>query len=203
MTKGEKIRRARDAAGLTQDELARAVGTTKQTIYKYEMDIITNIPWSRLERIAQKLGVSSAYIMGWSEYPGIRTRQVPRVGAIACGDPILAEQNAETYDTVPDFVDCDFTIICHGDSMTGARINHGDIVCVKAQSTADDGQIAVVCIDGAGDDYEATLKRIRYVENGVALWPENPAYAPMVFTGDAANRVHIQGIAKYFISNVK
>ncbi len=66
MTKGEKIRSAREAAGMTQEELGRACGTTKQTIYKYENDIVSNIPLDRLEAIAGAVGVSAAYIMGWS-----------------------------------------------------------------------------------------------------------------------------------------
>ena len=67
MTKGEKIKSAREAANLTQEELGRACGTTKQTIYKYENDIVSNIPLDRLEAIAKAVGVSSAYIMGWNE----------------------------------------------------------------------------------------------------------------------------------------
>lgn len=65
MTKGEKIKYAREAAGMTQEELGRACGTTKQTIYKYENDIVSNIPLDRLESIAKAVGVSAAYIMGW------------------------------------------------------------------------------------------------------------------------------------------
>ena len=65
MTKGEKIKYAREAAGMTQEELGRACGTTKQTIYKYDNDIVSNIPLDRLESIAKAVGVSAAYIMGW------------------------------------------------------------------------------------------------------------------------------------------
>ena len=69
MTKGERIRQAREAAGISQEELAQAAGTIKQTIYKYERGIVTNIPWDRVERMAARLGVSSAYIMGWIDTP--------------------------------------------------------------------------------------------------------------------------------------
>lgn len=67
MTKGEKIKSAREAVGMTQEELGRACSTTKQTIYKYENDIVSNIPLDRLELIAQAVGVSAAYIMGWDK----------------------------------------------------------------------------------------------------------------------------------------
>lgn len=188
---------------MTQEELAKAVHTTKQTIYKYEQDIITNIPWERVEGMATALGISSAYIMGWTDSPGIHTRSVPRVGAIACGSPITAEQNIEGYDEVPDFVKCDYTIVCKGDSMTGARINDGDIVCVRACSTARNGDIAVVGIEGEDGSYEATLKRIRFVDNGIMLCPENLSYVPLVFAGEQMARVHIQGVATHFISTIK
>lgn len=122
----------------------------------------------------------------------------PRLGAIACGEPILAEENVEGYDMVPDWVHCDFTLLCKGDSMIGARIHDGDIVCIKQQPTVENGQIAAVLIDD-----EATLKRVRFITDGIALWPENPDYEPMIYTGEAANRVQILGLATHFISKVK
>lgn len=134
--------------------------------------------------------------------PMPKTSKVPRLGSIACGEPILAEQNIEGYDDVPDYVKCDFTLLCKGDSMTGARIYDGDIVCIKQQEEAQNGQIAAVLVDGEFEA-EATLKRVRLLKDGIALWPENPAYEPWIFTGEDANRVHIIGIATHFISVVK
>ena len=67
MTKGLRIRQARLNKSLTLDELAVMCGTTKQTIFKYENNIITNIPTDKIEALASALGVSEAFIMGWSE----------------------------------------------------------------------------------------------------------------------------------------
>lgn len=64
-TKGERIRDAREARKMSQEELGRACKTTKQTIYKYESGLVTNIPLDKLEAIADALGVSSAYLAGW------------------------------------------------------------------------------------------------------------------------------------------
>lgn len=127
---------------------------------------------------------------------------VPRLGAIACGEPILAEQNIEGYDQAPDWVKCDFTLICRGDSMINARIHDGDTVCIKAQASVENGQIAAVLVEGAFES-EATLKRVRYIEGGIALWPENPAYDPMIFTGPDVEKVRILGLATHFISMVQ
>lgn len=65
MTVGDKIRAAREAAGLTQEELGKRCGTTKQTIYKYEIGKITNIPLDRLEAIAEIVGVPAVSLLGW------------------------------------------------------------------------------------------------------------------------------------------
>ena len=65
MTKGERIKLLREKANTTQEELAKLLKTTKQTIYKYEQSIVTNIPSDRVERIAEVLNSTPAYIMGW------------------------------------------------------------------------------------------------------------------------------------------
>lgn len=67
MTLGEKIRVSRENAGLTMEELGKKCGTTKQTIYKYETGIVTNIPLDRLMRIANAVDVSASYLMGWED----------------------------------------------------------------------------------------------------------------------------------------
>ncbi len=72
MAIGEKIRKLRKNCGLTQDELAFRLNTTKQTIHKYENNIITNIPSDKIEKMASIFGVSPAYIMGWEE-PQVHT----------------------------------------------------------------------------------------------------------------------------------
>lgn len=167
---------------------------------------------TKLFALAKALDVNEAWLMGYdvpmeredsTEFgrgalSAPQVRRVPRIGTIACGEPILAEQNFDGYDAVPDFVNCDFTLVCKGDSMIGARICDGDIVCIKQQPEVENGQIAAVQI---GED-SATLKRIRYLQGGVALWPENPAYAPMIFTGEDVSKIRILGLATHFISRV-
>lgn len=69
-TIGEKIRKLRCEREVTQLELARIVGTTKQNIYKYENNIITNIPTAKIEIIAKYFNVSPGYLMGWTEING-------------------------------------------------------------------------------------------------------------------------------------
>lgn len=65
MTKGERIRMLRERARMTQDDLAKRLNTTKQTIHKYEKNIVTNIPSDRIEELAKVLDSTPEYILGW------------------------------------------------------------------------------------------------------------------------------------------
>lgn len=132
VTIGEKIKEARERKGLTQEQLGKMCGTTKQTIFKYENGIIKNIPLDKLEKIAESLSVNPIIIMGWKTedsplpsniLPMPNMVKKPRLGTIACGKPILAVEDAEEFDMVPETVDCDFTLRCKGDSMINAHQN--------------------------------------------------------------------------------
>lgn len=208
MTIGSRIKKSRENKRITQEELGELCGTTKQTIFKYENGVVTNIPFDRLERIAECLDVSPAYLMGWETKPEPpapnlqpmpTTRNVPRLGRIACGAPLLAEEHIEAYDPIPDYVHCDFTLVCKGDSMINARIFDGDIVCIRQQPEVESGEIAAVMV---GED-EATLKRVRIYEDHITLEAENPMYKPMVFWGEEMSQVRIIGKATHFISSVR
>lgn len=85
MDKGSRIKAAREAKNLTQAALGALCGTTKQTIFKYENSIVTNIPTDRLEKLAEILDVTPAYLMGWSDYPGY-------------GGPVTSQQTADAPD---------------------------------------------------------------------------------------------------------
>ena len=72
MTIGQRIRTKREEIGISQTELAYKVGVAKQTLYKYENDIITNIPSDVIERISYYLDCSPSYLMGWEEIPVLK-----------------------------------------------------------------------------------------------------------------------------------
>jgi repressor LexA len=207
MINGAWMKKKRRELGLSLEDVGRAVGLSKATVYKYESGSISNVTVEKLEAIARLLNTNPAILMDWVEPPEAgtdvppKTRGKPRLGSIACGKPILAMQNLEGFDAVPEYAKCDFTLLCRGDSMIGARIRDGDVVCIRRQETAENGQIAAVLVEGEYES-EATLKRVRYLKNGIALWPENPAYEPLVFIGEEANRVRILGVATYFIGKV-
>lgn len=199
MEKGERIRSRREALGMTQTELADALSTTKQNIYKYENGIISNIPSDKIEAMAEILKTTPAYLMGWEEEtvlpPNIEPlgsmQKIPLVGQIACGTPILAEQNIEDYVDLPGHIRADFALTCKGESMIGAGIRTGDIVYIRKQEEVENGQIAAVMV---GND-ESTLKRVYAKEGVVQLVAENPSIAPAVFIGEETAQIHIVGLA--------
>ena len=79
MKKGERIVNLRERRGLSQTELAEKIGASKQTMYKYENDIVTNIPSDMVEKIADALNTTPAYIMGWSTEPSREEMALQRI----------------------------------------------------------------------------------------------------------------------------
>ena len=108
--------------------------------------------------------------------------QLPLVGEIAAGGPLLAEDNIEDHVAVPELLahgGADFLLRVKGDSMVNAGILDGDLVVVRRQDTARDGEIVVAL---AGDDEsadEATVKRFFRERDRVRLQPENDALEPI------------------------
>jgi repressor LexA len=108
-------------------------------------------------------------------------RDVPLVGRIAAGSPILAEEDIEEILPLPtDLVGNEpvFMLRVRGDSMIDAGIFDDDLVVVRRQPDARNGEIVAALVDGE----EATVKRFRREDGRVTLLAENPDYQPMVFT---------------------
>ena len=105
--------------------------------------------------------------------------KLPLVGQIAAGGPLLADQNVEDYVAVPETLRGDFLLRVRGDSMIDAGILDGDIVVVKRQDDARNGEIVVAL---AGDDEsadEATVKTFYKEKGRIRLQPENSALEPI------------------------
>ena len=193
---------------LTQKELGKKLGLSGSAISMYERGE-REPELEVLEIIADFFNVTIDYLHTGSNFPDEKipkgflplpkTKKVPRLGVISCGDPINSEENFDGYDDVPENIVCDFTLKCEGDSMIGARINDGDLVYIRQQSTVENGQIAAVLIDGT----EKLLKRVYISDDSVILQAENPAYPPRVFSKEDMNRVSIIGKAVGFFSIIK
>lgn len=206
-TTGERIKSARKACGMTQAELAEKIGVKFSAIHKYENGLVVNLKRDTIAALANALDVSPAWLMCMDDNPSSlpanilplpKMKKVPLVGDIACGTPILAEQNVESFLSMPDGVNADFCLRCKGDSMINARIFNGDIVYIRQQETVEHGEIAAVLIDN-----EATLKRVYLYDDRIVLEAENPQYRPKSYWGEDMNNVRILGKAVAFTSEVR
>ena len=107
-----------------------------------------------------------------------RGRSVPLVGRITAGQPVLAVENIEDYLVLPQSMlgrDDIFCLRVQGESMIEAGILDGDIVVLRQQDAAENGDIVAALVED-----EATLKRIFYEKGHVRLQPENPAMDPII-----------------------
>lgn len=216
----KNIKHRRKELGMTQTDLAKKLGyTDKSMISKIENGSI-DLPQSKIISFAEVLNISPSDLMGWEEpspankldyskisnimpLPYKEGRTVPLIGSIACGVPILADENIEKEVMLPEDISADFCLRCKGDSMINARIYDGDIVFIRKQPMVENGEIAVVLIDEMADVSEATLKRVYIYKDKIMLIAENPAYPPMVYSNEDMNSVRIVGKAVAFLSRVK
>ena len=106
-------------------------------------------------------------------------KQIPIIGTIAAGTPLLAEENIEDYFYIDNSVECDFALRVKGDSMINADIFNGDIVFIRKQPTLENGEIGAILLEN-----EATLKRFSKTDGSVILQAENPNMTdwPRVYT---------------------
>ena len=208
-TFSERLRALRNRKGWSQQRLAEELKTSKSSVNMYERGE-REPGFEMMEAIADTFNVDMDYLMGRSDIerrtpiippaaipPGFRPlpemTMVPLIGSIACGTPILAEENIRQYIGIPAAWRADFALECHGDSMA-PRIQDGDIVCIRKQVEVETGQIAAVRI---GE--EATLKHFYKSGDTVTLLADNAAACPpMVFTGPQLAEMQIEGLAVGF-----
>ena len=212
---GKKIKTLREARNMTLEQVGNIVGVGKSTVRKWETGEIANMRRDKIAKLAEALGVEPSFLMGWEDkepakadisdlfqydniFPLPKTKKVPLVGTIACGTPILADENIEAYIEVPLEYNVDFCLKCKGDSMINARIFDGDIVYIKKQEDVDNGEVAAVLI---GE--EATLKKVFKSKDKLTLRAENPLWPDMIYQNEELDEIRILGKALLFLSKVR
>lgn len=188
MTIGEKIKMQRKSLGLTQTELGAKLGVQKNAVSKWECGRVDDIPSSKIKVMAQLFGVQPSYLIDDKDaLPADATpvdfstlKRIPILGQISAGLPLYAEQNIEGYT----YTDLNhggeyFALRVRGDSMNAARIYENDLLIVRKQDTAEDGEIVVAMV---GDD-EATVKYWHRRGNVVMLEPKstNPIHQMQIY----------------------
>lgn len=191
---GKKLKKLRESRGLSQEELAEKLnkefGTSinKGMISKWENEI--GEPRLETARVLSTFfRISLDDLLGLGEISEPVFVRIPVLGNIAAGRPILANEHIQDWDVIPkpnkykegEF----FALIVKGDSMIGSRIYEGDKVIVRIQPWVEDGEIAVVNVDGEN----ATLKRVKYINGKYLLIADNPKYEPIVIENENARIV--------------
>lgn len=203
----ERLRELRVSRNMTQSQLADLLGVAKSTVSMYEngkrepdletLEAIADIFNVDLNSLAGSKAVDNIFKIQ-NIMPLPYNKMIPLVGNIACGKPILAEENIETMVSMPEHIHADFALRCKGDSMINARILDNDIVYIRKQETVENGEIAAVLIDN-----EATLKRFYRYGDTVILRAENPTCKEFEYSGEKLNEIRILGKAVFFLSCVK
>lgn len=207
---GKRMQERRKELGISADTLAEHLGVSRSTVFRYENGDIEKVPANLLSDIAKFLRTSEAFLMGWEDTSGsvitniypIELKRFPLLGEIACGLPIYANEDRESYIMAGTNIKADFCLKAKGDSMVNARILDGDIVFIKKQDIVENGEIAAVIVN---NDSEVTLKRFFYYaeKSMVILKAENPTYEDMIFTYEELNNFHVLGKAIAFQSDVR
>lgn len=187
----------------TMREIGAAVGLTSPSSVKHQLKVLEERGFLRRDPNRPRAIEVVSPLSPSSEVPGTEihndsgasvvrplftqaeansSRDVPLVGRIAAGSPILAEQDVEDVFTLPRQIVGEgnvYMLKVAGDSMIDAAICDGDWVVVRQQNTAENGEIVAAMLDG-----EATVKTLKRKDGHVWLLPHNPAYEPIL--GDEA-----------------
>ncbi|KHO63394.1 SOS-response transcriptional repressors (RecA-mediated autopeptidases) [Thermoanaerobacter sp. YS13] len=190
-----RIRDLRTEKGISQNELAKALGLTQQAISAYENGL-REPDLETLNKIANYFNVSIDYLLGRTdirnsdiltkaglvEFDKSKTVPIPIIGSVRAGtngilayEEILGVENVE-QDIIKDEAKY-FFLQVKGDSMY-PEIKEGDLVLVRQQSDVESGDIAVVIINGD----EGIVKKVIKKDHSIVLYSINPVYEPIIIT---------------------
>ena len=209
MSIGERIKNRREALGMTQEELALKLGySSRSSINKIESNE-RNLKQSKIKAIADALGTTPGYIMGWDEekenniiiLDDYNYFEVPRFDSIAAGFGVIADSTPIGTDLLPFKCASEaaetMTIKVTGDSMY-PKIEDGDVIAVRKQTSVDSGTLAAVLIDGT----DAVVKKITYGPDWIVLHSLNPEYMDREFRGPDVQRIRVMGRVSKIIKEV-
>ena len=181
MNIGSNIKRIRKSQNLTLEQVAKAIGTTRQTISRYENNNINNIPMDKIKKLAAALNTTQMEILGMQDSIDYKpNKYIPVLGRISAGLPMYAEENIEDYISTNIKDDGEyFALRVKGDSMNAAHIFEGNLLIVRHQDMVENGEIAIVMINNE----DATVKRFYCDGKTVTLMPQstNPKHKPQIY----------------------
>ena len=193
---GKRIKERRIQLGMSVEDLADKLNKNRATVYRYENGDIEKLPLEILEPLANALHTTPEYLMCWDNNPNIKCKSVriPVLGTVAAGIPIEAVEDIIDYEEIPSAMARTgdyFGLLIKGNSME-PQICNGDIVIVRKQSDIDNGNIAIVLVNGC----DGACKKILKSKMGITLVSFNPAFDPVFFTNKEIKELPVQIIGK-------
>lgn len=205
-TSAEKLKMLRELKGMSQADCAKALGLDRTTYVKYENggSVRRNV-----EKLARFFNVSTDYLLGNTDTPADPapaqppaqkvthyTYRIPVVGRVAAGQPILAQEEIIDYEYIDERLhksgDQYFGLVVKGTSME-PTIHDGDTIIVRVQESVENGQIAVVLVDGE----DATVKEVKETDTGLTLIGHNVAvYAPHFYSCEEVEKLPVRIIGR-------
>lgn len=173
---GARLRALMEERGLSYEQLGALLGRNPQTLNRYALER-REPRISAAADMARVLGVDPLWLQGYDvpRISGPAEGVLPILGTIRAGLPMAAAEEVLGWGPAAGADPGEhFYLRVTGDSMVNAGIRSGDLVLLRRQDTAENGQIVACLVDGE----DATLKRFRRQRDMVLLQPENPAYEP-------------------------
>lgn len=193
MSVGDRVKQRRKELNMSVDELAKKINKDRSTIYRYESHEIEDLPLSIVEPLAKALHTTTGYIMGWNNSEK-NNRLIPVLGSVRAGYPAEAVENILDYEEITEEMANNgeyFALRVNGDSME-PRFVDGDVVIVRKQEDVDNGDIAIMLVNGD----EATIKKVQKFDGGINLIPSNRTYDVLTYSNKDIEQLPVQCIGK-------
>ena len=191
----ERLKELRIKRKLLQKDVAEALQVSRTTYVKYENG--NSEPSQKiLVKLATFFNVTTDYLLKKTNYPTNSKQgvKIPIFGDVAAGIPISAIEDIVDYEEITEELANSgeyFGLVIKGNSME-PRMTTGDVVIVKSQSTIENGEIAIVMVDGE----TATCKKIKKTPDGIILLSLNPAFEPIFFTNKEIEQLPVRILGK-------
>ena len=190
---GKNIALLRKKRKISQDKLAKEFKVSRSTVAMWENN--SNEPDNKtLIKIANYFNITVDELIGNEKAPKIKGLKIPVFGHVAAGIPISAIEDIVDYEEITEDLALKgeyFGLVIKGDSME-PRMTTGDVVIVRSQPTIENGEIAIVLVNGD----EATCKKIKKTPEGIMLISLNQAYEPMFYSNKQIEQLPIRIIGK-------
>ena len=202
---GERIKNMRKRKDLSLQNVADSLDVNRSSVMRWEKGETSKIKLPIVEKLASLFGTSAQYLLTGKDKEKDKSKEdwcaenvkevgefcsLPLVGQVCAGNGLLAEDNVIRYEVADNKYNRKeyFYLEVSGDSMS-PRLDDGDLILVKKQSSIDSGDVGVFLIDGC----DGVVKKIKYDRNYIELHSFNPYYPVRRFEGSEVQRVSVVG----------